>query len=241
MYLERETLSVYLPALRTGFLTKKFYQMPKAATGLYSGSLGASTGLRGRYPKKEQCLEQAQQKRSKKEAMCGIDPANRRIIGKVRLCDKSRTISARANPEVGIPLVCNKYCGNEVFLTRNENTQYLESGREISLRTNFRKTTSQFFGPVAGNPFSYKNCSCIFSKSPERPIQGSKFLGGKTKLLDSTCTFHGVKRGVDVVEKLASFAQWESILRPKKQEKIFSDASKKSWGAHLGPLEIGYY
>ena len=29
------------------------------------------------------------------------------------------------------------------------------------------------------------------------------------------------------------------FLVPKEQETIFSDASKKGWGAHLGPLEIG--
>ena len=78
-----------------------------------------------------------------------------------------------------------------------------------------------------------------FSQSSERPFQCSKFLRRKTKLLDSGCTFHGVKRGVDVVERLASFPQWENILGPKEQETNFSDASKKGWGAHLGPLEIG--
>ena len=35
------------------------------------------------------------------------------------------------------------------------------------------------------------------------------------------------------------FHNRKSILGPKEQETIFSDASKKGWGAHLGPLEIG--
>ena len=71
-------------------------------------------------------------------------------------------------------------CGNKVFLAGNENTQNSESGREISLRTNFAKTTCQSSGPVAGYPSSYNNCSFVFSKPPERPFQGSKFLRRKT-------------------------------------------------------------
>ena len=35
------------------------------------------------------------------------------------------------------------------------------------------------------------------------------------------------------------FHNRKNILGPKEQETIFSDASKKGWGAHLGPLEIG--
>ena len=35
------------------------------------------------------------------------------------------------------------------------------------------------------------------------------------------------------------FHRGRNILGPKEQETIFSDASKKGWGAHLGPLEIG--
>ena len=35
------------------------------------------------------------------------------------------------------------------------------------------------------------------------------------------------------------FHNGKNILVPKEQETIFSDASKKGWGAHLGPLEIG--
>ena len=35
------------------------------------------------------------------------------------------------------------------------------------------------------------------------------------------------------------FHNRKNFLVPKKQETIFSDASKKGWGAHLGPLEIG--
>ena len=195
--LEGETLSVHLPAFRTGFLTKKFYQMPEATAGLSLGSWGVSAGLPGQF------FDNG----SYKGAMSGTGPANRRIIREARLSDKSREISVRTNPEAGIPRVSNRHCGNEVFLAGNENTQNSESGREISLRTNFSKTTSQSSGPVAGYPSSYNNCSFVFSKSPERPFQGSKFLRWKTKLPDSGCTFHGVKRGVDVVEKLASFPQ----------------------------------
>ena len=227
--LEGEPLSVHLPVFRTGFLTKNFYQMPEATAGLSSGSWGASAGLPGRFSDNG----------SYKRATSGTGPANRRIIREARLSDKSREISVKTNPEAGIPRFSNRHCGNEVFLARNENTQTSESGREISLRTNFGKTTSQSSGPVAGYPSSYNNCPFVFSKSPERPFQGSKFLRRKTKLPDSGCAFLGVKRGVDVVEKLTSFPQRENILVPKEQETIFSDASKKGWGAHLGPLEIG--
>ena len=168
--------------------------MPSTTIGLSSGSWGASAGLPGRYPNNG----------SYKEAMSGTGPDNRRIIGTARLCDKSREIDAKANPEVGIPPVCNRQCGNEIFLARNENAQNSESGKEISLRRNFSKPTSQFSRPAAGSPSSYKNCSFIFSKSPERPFQGSKFLRGKTKLLDHSCIFHGVERGVDDVVELYS-------------------------------------
>ena len=158
--LEGETLSVHLPAFRTGFLTKNFYQMPEATAGLSLSSWGASAGLPGRFSDNG----------SYKGAMSGTGPANHRIIREARLSDKSREISVRTNPEAGIPRVSNRHCGNEVFLARNENTQNSESGREISLRTNFGKTTSQSSGPVAGYPSSYNNCSFVFSKSPERPF-----------------------------------------------------------------------
>ena len=96
--LERQTLPVHLPVLRTGFLTKNFYQMRKATTGLSSDSWGASAGLPGRYPNNG----------SYKGAMFGTDPANHRIIGEARLRDKSRGISAKEYPEFGIPRVCNR-------------------------------------------------------------------------------------------------------------------------------------
>ena len=35
------------------------------------------------------------------------------------------------------------------------------------------------------------------------------------------------------------FHNGKNFLVPKGQETIFSDASKKGWGAHLGPLETG--
>ena len=193
--LEGESLSVHLPAFWTGFLTNNFYQMPEATAGLSSGSWGASAGLPGRFS--DNGLYRG--------AMSGTGPANRRFIREARLSDKSREISVRTHSEAGIPRVSNRHCGSEVFLARNENTQNSESGREISLRANFGKTTSQFSGPVAGYPSSYNNCAIVFSKSPERPFQGSKFLRRKSKLPDSGCAFLGVKRGVDVVEKLASF------------------------------------
>ena len=64
IFLDRDTLSVHLPALRTGFLTKNFYQIPKATTGLSSGSWGASLVYLDDIlivaPTKEQYLEQAQ-------------------------------------------------------------------------------------------------------------------------------------------------------------------------------------
>ena len=47
--LEGETLSVHVPAFRTGFFTKNFYQMPEATADLSSGSWGASAGLPGRF------------------------------------------------------------------------------------------------------------------------------------------------------------------------------------------------
>ena len=84
--------------------------------------------------------------------MSGIGPANRRFMREARLSDKSREISVRTHSEAGIPRVSNRHCGNEVFIARNENTQNSESGREISLRANFGKTTSQFSGPVTGYP-----------------------------------------------------------------------------------------
>ena len=204
--LERETLSVHLPAFRTGVLTKNFYQMPEATAGLSSGSWGASAGLPGRFSYNG----------SYKGEMSGTGPANRRFIREARLSDKSREISVRTHSEAGILWVSNRHCGNEVFLARNENTQNSESGREISLRANFGKTTSQLSGPVAGYPSSYNNCAIVFSKSPERPFQGSKFLRRKSKLPDSGCAFLGVKRGVDVVEKLASFPQREKYSGSKR-------------------------
>ena len=72
--LERETLPVHLPALRTGFLIKNIYQMPKATANLSSGSCGASAGLSGQYPNNG----------SYKGAMFGTGPANHRIIGEAR-------------------------------------------------------------------------------------------------------------------------------------------------------------
>ena len=150
-----------------------YYQMPEATAGLSSGSWGASAGLPGQFSDNG----------SYKGAMSGTGPANRRIIREGRLSDKSREISVRTNPGAGIPRVSNRHCGNGVFLAGNENTQNSESGREISLRTNFRKTNNQSSGLVAGYPSSYNNCSSVFSKSPERPFQGSKFLRRKTKSL----------------------------------------------------------
>ena len=35
------------------------------------------------------------------------------------------------------------------------------------------------------------------------------------------------------------FHNWKNILVSKEQETISSDASKKGWGSHLGPLETG--
>ena len=81
--------------------------------------------------------------------MSGTGPANRRFMREASLSDKSREISVRTHSEAGIPRVSNRHCGNEVFLSRNKNTQNSESGREIYLRANFGKTTSQFSGPVA--------------------------------------------------------------------------------------------
>ena len=172
--------------------------------------------------------------------MSGIGPANRRFMREARLSDKSREISVRTHSEAGIPRVSNTHCGNEVFLARNKNTQNSESGREISLRANFGKTTSQFSGPVAGYPSSYNNCAIVFSKSPERPFQDSKFLRRKSKQPDSGCAVLGVKRGVDMVEKLASFPQREKYSGSKRTGNNFSQkTSKEGWGAHLGPSEIG--
>ena len=163
--------------------------------------------------------------------MSGTGPANCRIIRQARLFDKSREISVRTNPGTGISRVSNRHCGNEVFLARNENTQNSESGREISLRTNFGKTTSQSSGPIAGYPSSYNNCSSVFSKSPERPFQGSQFLRRKTKLPDSGCAFLGVKRrGVDVVEKLASFPQQEKYSGSKRTGNEFSQMPQRRAG-----------
>ena len=130
--------------------------------------------------------------------MSGTGPANRRFMREARISDKSREISVRTHSEAGILQVSNRHCGNEVFLVRNKNTQNSESGREIYLRANFGKATSQFSGPVAGYSSSYNNCAIVFSKSPERPFQGSKFPRTKLKLPDSGCAFLGVKRGVDV-------------------------------------------
>ena len=127
-----------------------------------------------------------------------------------------------------------RHCGNEVFLARNENTQNSESGREISLRTNFGKTTSQSSRPVAGYPSSYNSCSFVFSKSPERPFQGSKFLRRKTKLPDSGHAFLGVKRGVDVVEKLASFPQQEKFSGSKRTGNKFLGCLKERLGSSFG-------
>ena len=142
--------------------------MPEATAGLSSVSWGASAGLPGQFSDNG----------SYKGAMSGTGPANRRFMREARLSDKSREISVRAHSEAGIPRVSNRHCGNEVFLTRNKNTQNSESGREIYLRANFGKTASQFSGPVAdiaGYSSSYNNCAIVFSKSPERPFQGSKF------------------------------------------------------------------
>ena len=101
--LEGETLSVHLPAFRTGFLAKNFYQMPEATAGLSLGSWGASAGFPGRFSDNG----------SYKGAMSGTGPANRRIIREARLCDKSREVSSvRTNPEAGIPQVSNRHCGN---------------------------------------------------------------------------------------------------------------------------------
>ena len=87
------------------------------------------------------------------------------------------------------------------------NTQYSEPGREISLRTSFSKTTSQSSGPVAGYPSSYNAITIAPSYFRNLQTDLSKTLipQRKTKLLDGTCSFHGVKMEVDVVEKLASF------------------------------------
>ena len=199
--------------------------MPKATSGLSSGSWGASADLPGPYGDNG----------SYKGAMFGARPANRRIIGEARLCDKLREISAGANPEVEVPRVCNRYCGNEVFLARNENTQNSGSDREISLKTNFSKTTGQFSWPVAGNPSTYNNCSFVFSKSPERHFQGSKFLRGKTKFLDNSWTFQEVERGVEVVEKLASFLQWEKYSRIKRIGNNFLEYLEEELGSSFRP------
>ena len=129
--------------------------MPEATAGLSSGSWGASAGLPGRFSDNG----------SYKGAMSGTSPANCRFIREARLSDKSREISVRTHSEAGIPRVSNRHCGNEVFLARNENTQNSESGREISLRANFGKTTSQFSGPVAGYPSSHNSCAIVISKS----------------------------------------------------------------------------
>ena len=200
--------------------------MPEATAGLSSGSRGASAGLPGRFSDNG----------SYKGAMSGTGPANRRFIREARLSDKLREISVRTHSEAGIPRVSNRHCGNEVFLARNENTQNSESGREISLRANFGKTTSQFSGPVAGYPSSYNNCTIVFSKSPERPFQGSKFLRRKSKLPDSGCAFLGVKRGVDVVEKLASFPQREEYSGSKRAGNNFLGCLKERMGSSFGPI-----
>ena len=224
--LEGETLSVHLLAFRTDFLTKNFYQMSEATAGLSLGSWGASAGLPGRFSDNG----------SYKGAMSGTGPANRRIIREARLSDKSREISVRTHSEARMPRVSNRHCGNEVFLARNENTQNSESGREISLRANFSKTTSQSSGPVAGYPSSYNNCSIVFLKSPERPFQGSKFLRRKSKLPDSGCAFLGVKRGVDVVVKLASFPQREKYSGSKRTGNDFLRCLKERMGSSFWPL-----
>ena len=200
--------------------------MPEATAGLSSGSWGASAGLPGRFSDNG----------SYKGAMFGTGPANHRIIREARLSDKSREINVRTNLEAGIPRVSNRHCGNEAFLARNENTQNSESGREISLGTNFGKTTSQSSGPVAGYPSSYNYCSFVFSKSPKRPFQGSKLLRRKTKLPDSGRAFLGVKRGVNVVEKLASFPQWEKFSGSKRTGNDFLGCLNERLGSSFGPL-----
>ena len=132
---------------------------------------------------KEQCLEQAQ-------LIAGLLEKLGYVINR----EKSVL-------EAGIPWVCNRDCGNEVFLAemkilkiQNLAEQFLSeqiSARQLASLlgllqatlpaiTNFSKTTSQSSGPVAGYLSSYNNCSFMFSKSPERPFQGSKFLRGKT-------------------------------------------------------------
>ena len=168
--------------------------------------------------------------------MSGTGPANRRIIREARLSDKSREISVRTHSEAGIPRVSNRHCGNEVFLARNENTQNSESGKEISLRANFGKKISQSSGPIAGYPSSYNNCSVVFSKSPERPFQGSQFFRSKSKLLDSGCAFLGVRKGVDVVEKLASFPQQEKYFGSKRTGNDFLGCLKERMGSSFGLL-----
>ena len=128
-----------------------FYQMPEATAGLSSGSWGASAGLPGRFSDNGPY----------KGATSGTGPANRRLR-EARLSDKSREISVITHSEAGIPRVSNRHCGNEVFLARNKNTQTSESGREIYLRANFGKITSQFSWPVAGYSSSYNNCAIVF-------------------------------------------------------------------------------
>ena len=197
---------------------------------VYLWALGVRLlGLPGRYPDNGSC----------KEAMSGTGPANCEIIGEAQLCDKSREISTRAKPEVGIPRVCNRHCGNEVVPLRNENTQNSESGREISLRTNFRKTASQFSGPVAGNPSSYQNSSFIFSKSPERPFQGSKSSEEKRSYWTVVALSTESRGELMWWKNWFPFHNGKSILGPKEQETVLLDASKEGWGAHLGPLEMG--
>ena len=129
--------------------------------------------------------------------------------------------------------------GNEVFLARNENTQNSESGREISLKANFGKTTSQFSGPVAGYPSSYNNCAIVFSKSPERPSKALNSSEGNQSYWTVVVLSLESRGELMWWKNWLPFHNGKNILVPKEQETIFSDASKKGWGAHLGPLEIG--
>ena len=129
--------------------------------------------------------------------------------------------------------------GYEVFLAGNENTQNSESGREISLRTNFGKTSSQSPRPNAGYPSSYNNWSFVFSNL-QRDLSTALNSSEGKQSYQTVGVFSFESRG-----ELMSWKNWlpfhngKNILVSKEQETIFSDASKKGWGAHLDPLEIG--
>ena len=76
----------------------------------------------------------------------------------------------------------------------------------------------------------------LYFRNLQRPFQGSKFLRRKTKLPDSGCAFLGVKRGVAVVGKLASFPQREKFSGSKRTGNDFLRCLKERLGSSFGPL-----